>query len=78
MPDARPSENLCKVTCDLEGCTEVSAACADCDDFDEVSFTCKADMAGVELRRQDSLVMKLGKKVQTMLANMAEAPVISK
>jgi len=40
----------------------------------EDMFICRAALAEVELRRQDSLVLRLGKRVQAMLSDMIDSP----
>lgn len=72
MPDASLSKTLCKDTCDLDSCKDCDESGGDCAEKDDI--VCKADLTEVELRRQDSLVMKLGQRVQAMLADMLETP----
>lgn len=79
MSDTKQSESLCRRTCDLAACTEIDIddEPEECNDFDDdviTEVTCKANSAVGELQRQESLVLRLGKKVQAMLADMADAP----
>jgi len=83
MLEPKTSDELCLQTCDS---CKTSEDIVDFTEFDvdteidgfyepeEDSLLCKAHLAEVELHRQDSLVMRLGKRVQAMLSELAEEP----